>query len=382
MFSAADFKQRREKLIQLIEEPKAIAVVFGRETLMRSPTIPIEFNQFSDLVYFTGHTRPSGTLVMTKNYNEHKSILFLPKKNHQTEIWEGFMDSFEDAQKLSGVDSVRPITELSEFLKKNSIESQVYCSFPPHQSGFAPFKQLSLLTDQIRIVKSPKEIEIIKKACEITKKSLSIALSHAKPGVSEGVLEAEFKLQNAKQGANKLAYPTVVASGPNALCMHYLENNRIMRDGDVVMMDAGCEYQNYASDFTRSVCVGKVSELHKAVLEMVNWTKEFLVLNAKAGKFQNLEHIHLMSEKLLSEGLKELGMKVNQQQIRSLYPHGCSHWIGLDVHDADSISYTYPLRKGNVFSIEPGLYFDPANPIVPKEFAGLGCRFEDTVILE
>jgi Xaa-Pro aminopeptidase len=378
MFSAKDFKERRTQLLNLIKEPIAMAVIYGRELLMRSPTIPIEFNQYSDLVYFTGYTRPSGTLVMLKNYNVEKSVLFLPENDY----CENYINSFEDTKKLSGVDAIRPIAELNDFLKKNASGSQVYCSFPPHQSGFSPFKQLSFLTDQLRVVKSPKEIELIKKACEITTKSLSAALSKAKPGIIERDIEAEFILQNAKQGASRVAYPTVVASGSNALCLHYLDNNKQICDGDVVMMDAGCEYQNYASDFTRSICVGKVPELHKAVLEMVNWTKEFLVLNAKAHKFQSLEHIHVMSEQLLINGLKELGMNVNQQQIRSLYPHGCSHWIGLDVHDADSIPYNYQLRKGNVFSIEPGLYFDPLNPIVPKEFAGLGCRFEDTVILE
>ena len=382
MFSPEDYKLRRTNLLNLIPETAAIAIIYGREKLFRSPTIQIEYDQYSDLIYFTGHTKPSGALVMTKDGSKYQSIFFLPEKDSLVEQFDGKMVTFDEAQKTSGVDKVLPLSELKDFVIKNSQGRQTYCSFPTHQSGHSPFKQLSFLSDKLRVVKSPKEVEIIKKACAITTKSLPIALSHAAPGVLEGELEHVFLLENAKQGTNKVSYPTVVASGPNAVSLHYLDNNRRIQDGDVIMMDAGAQYQNYASDYTRCIAVGKAPQLHKDVLEMVNYVKEFLVVNAKAMKFQSLEHIHVMSEHLLIKGLKELGLSVSQTNLRSLYPQGVSHWIGLDVHDADSISYRYPLQKGNVFSIEPGLVFNPTNPIVPKEFAGLGCRFEDTVILE
>ena len=382
MFTAQDFQLRRTNLINLIPESSAIAIIYGRERLYRSPTIPIEFDQYSDLIYFTGHTKPSGALVMTKDGNKSQSIFFLPEKDPAIDQFDGLMPSFEEAQKTSGVDKVLPMSELRDFILRNTQGRQTYCSFPTHQSAHSPFKQLSFLTDKLRVVKSPKEIEIIKKACAITTKSLPIALSHAAPGVLEGELEHIFLLENAKQGTNKVSYPSVVASGPNAISLHYLDNNRRIQDDDVIMMDAGAQYENYASDYTRCVAVGNAPQLHKDVLEMVNYVKDFLVVNAKAMKFQTLEHIHVMSEQLLIKGLKELGLNVSQTSLRSLYPQGVSHWIGLDVHDADSISYSYKLQKGNVFSIEPGLVFNPTNPIVPKEFAGLGCRFEDTVILE
>ena len=238
------------------------------------------------------------------------------------------------------------------------------------------------MIDQLRIVKSPKEIELIKKACDISTKALSKTLENVKPGVNESELEYKFYSEISKGGSNKLAYPTVVASGPNALCLHYLDNTRVVQDGETIMMDAGCSYMNYCSDFTRSISVGKVPEVKRAVLEMVDYVKNAIVKYAKAKQFQNLGQLHYTSEQLLLRGMKELGFPYNPYKIRQIYPHACSHWIGIDVHDCDSIGFNYQLRPGNVFSVEPGLIFDPQYPETPKELVGLGCRFEDTVIIE
>ena len=155
-----------------------------------------------------------------------------------------------------------------------------------------------------------------------------------------------------------------------------------MQNGECLMMDAGCEYMNYASDFTRTVPIGKISEAHSDLLDMIDEIKDILVRKSKQGQIYSLGHLHRMSEEMMLKGLKQFGVHLNINQLREYYPHGVSHWIGLDVHDCDTIGYGFKLQKGCVFSVEPGIYFPENCSDVPKELCGIGCRFEDTVIIE
>lgn len=382
MFTAKDFTERRIKLLDSLPEKIATVVVSGREVLWRSQNVPMELFQFSDMIYLTGYDKVSGTLVMTKDNNVYKSVLFLPTKDKFLDPNAFGRISFEETFKNSGVDEVLPLTSLPKYLPDLLKSRQVYCSFPPQQSGIPPFKNLGPFMDKLRIVKSQKEIELIKKACDISRVAITKALEGVTPGTNEAEIEHKFYHEISKGGSNTLAYPTVVASGPNALCLHYLENNRPVQDGEAIMMDAACSYQHYCSDFTRSIGVGKITEVKRCVLEMVDSVKNFIVKHARARAFQTLNQVHYTSEQLLLRGLKEIGIDYNPYKIRQIYPHASSHWIGMDVHDCDSIGFDYQLRKGNVFSVEPGLYFDPYYPETPKELVGLGCRFEDTVIIE
>ncbi|KAK8878260.1 Xaa-Pro aminopeptidase 3 [Tritrichomonas musculus] len=381
---ASDFIDRRLRLFNLLKNKQASVIIYGRNVLKRSPSVRYQFNQFSDLVYLTGYTRPGGILTIHEQDGKPFSTLYLPPRIPYEEMWEGFRTPFEEAQKFSGVDKVLPTSELEYWIARRiQTPSLIFSSAPPHQKRHSPkFQSISQYIDLLRIIKSPKEISLIKKACEISKAAHNISLSIAKPGVSEAQVASRFKLECIERGATGFSYPIVCASGKNATSLHYIENNKIMKEGECLMMDAGCEYMNYASDFTRTVPIGKISEAHSDLLEMVDEIKNFLVRKAQKGQIYSLGLLHHLSEDMLMRGLTQFGLKLNINQLREYYPHYVSHWIGLDVHDCDSIGYDFKLKKGCVFSVEPGIYFPEDSLDIPKELRGIGCRFEDTVIIE
>ena len=381
---AADYTERRIKLFNLLKNKNASILIYGRKALKRMPTVQYPFNQFSDLFYLTGYSRPGGALTIHEKDGKPYSTLYLPPRIPYEEFWEGFRTSFEDAQKLSGVDAVLPTSELENWIAPRfQSPYNIFSSRPPHQKAHsANFRSIGQYIDILRIIKSPKEISLIKKACEISKIAHKISLSIAKPGVSESVVASRFKLECIERGATGFAYPIVAASGKNALSLHYIENNTIMKNGDCLMMDAGCEYMNYASDFTRTVPIGKVSEAHSDLLDMIDEIKNILVRKSKLGQIYSLGHLHHLSEQMMLKGLSQFNLNLNLNKLREYYPHGVSHWIGLDVHDCDTIGYDFKLRKGCVFSVEPGIYFPENASDIPKELRGIGCRFEDTVIIE
>lgn len=379
-----DYTERRIKLFNLLRNKRASILIYGRNALKRIPSVKYPFNQFSDLIYLTGYTRPGGALTIHEKYGKPYSTLYLPPRIPYEELWEGFRTSFEDAQKFSGVDAVLPISDLENWVAPRLQDPyQVYTSMPPHQKKHSSkFRSISQYIDILRIIKSPKEISLIKKACEISKIAHKISLSIAKPGISEGQVASRFKLECVERGATGFAYPVVAASGQNALSLHYIENNKIMKNGECLMMDAGCEYMNYASDFTTTVPIGKISEAHSDLLEMMEEIKNVLVKKSKKGQVYSLGHLHSLSEEMMLKGLTQFNVHLNKKKLQEYYPHGVSHWIGLDVHDCDTVGYGFQLRKGCVFSVEPGIYFPENSPDIPKELCGIGCRFEDTVIIE
>ncbi|KAH0795087.1 Clan MG, family M24, aminopeptidase P-like metallopeptidase [Histomonas meleagridis] len=381
---AADYISRRLNLFESIKSPNSLIIVYGKYPLKRNPKLQYHFSQFSDMIYLTGYTQPGGVLTIQKVSNDITSTLFLPKPNPFDEIYHGYHLPFDEAIKQTGVQKVVPINELNDWIKTNTPKfQQIFCSFPVHQQPHNfKYHPLAPYLDKLRVYKTPKEISLIRTACSITEKAMSNALSTVKPGLIERQIASRFELYCYNHGATDLAYPIVAASGTNATYMHYLDNNCILKEGDCFMMDAGCEYNSYASDYTRTVPIGKVPNVHLELLEMVNDIKDVLKSRTKRKMYQNLKAIHIDCERMLLDGLKGFGVNLNQHQLNEVFPHWVSHFIGIDVHDCDEIPYEYPIKKGTVFSIEPGLYFHVNNKNIPMELRGIGCRFEDTVIIE
>jgi Xaa-Pro aminopeptidase len=203
-----------------------------------------------------------------------------------------------------------------------------------------------------------------------------------KPNQTEFQIAARFRSICADYGGTVLPYPAVAANGKNSLILHYTENSGRLVEGDCLMLDAAAEFQGYASDFTRTIPIGAVSKTHRALLEFVDDTKQRLVQSVRRGRIYSLAQLHYESETILRKGLQGFGMKLDIPAMRKVYPHCSSHWIGLDAHDASSVPLRISLMPGCVFSVEPGLCFQMDDPNVPKELKGLGCRFEDTVVLE
>ena len=384
MITPNEFIQRRDHLLDAIPSKYATVLVSAREVQKRIPTIPYKFRQHSDMLYLSGYEKPSGVLAMTKSGYQYSSILFLPPPDKEAEMWEGFRTPFDEAKKISGVHKVLPIFEFKEWLRKNLIQHRtVYESAPYQQQRIIKDSiQLSPIIDQFRVIKSPAERALIKKACQITQDATFQVLKDVKPGMYEGEVAENFRLEAIKHGATGFAYEINSASGENALCVHYTDNNKIIKNGTTLLFDAGAEYQHYASDFTQTIHVGDIPKPHLDILLMVNDIKDTLVRECKIGSFINFHHVQSRCRTMLANCLKKFGMKTGFSEMRELFPHECCHWLGLDVHDTPSISNEYELKPGTVFTVEPALYFNPSNPNVPKELAGLGIRFEDTIIYE
>ena len=379
---SSDYIARRQQLYSLLP-PSSIAVVYSRDTLQRSATIPYHFDQFSDFLYLTGHNRPGGALALyTLNGSPH-SALFLPPRDPNIEMFEGRRSSFESAQRISGVDSVRPLSEFLGWISRHISENSpnVFASLPPHQSSPHGFRLLSPYIDQLRVIKSDKEVRLIKRACEITKSSFAKVMKSVKSGDTERMIAARFEYEAVAQGATGLAYPVECQAGDNALYLHYIENAATIKKGDCVMLDAGCEFEGYASDFARTFPVGRVGSAKLAALKIVENCKDELVAMAKSGKLSCLDELNMKAQEMLLKGLKELGVKASMTNLEKYFPHRISHYIGLDVHDCKTIGGKFKLRKGCAFSVEPGLYFQHDSDC-PSELKGLGIRFEDTVIIE
>lgn len=377
---AGVYRERRQKLLNLLPVGSKV-VVYGRNRLTRHLGVPLDFHQFSDLLYLSGEDRPGATLVIDKQKNKIHSTLFLPVPDKEKELWEGFMTDFSTGQKRSGVDEVLPSDTLDTWIEKNASNSQtVYCSFPPHQNCHKPFRQLKPYIDQIRVIKTPQELDLIKKACKITQESMSALLKDLHSGMSEREVAMRFELEAWERGATGFAYPVECQSGRNALCLHYTEGKDRLKEGDCLLIDAGCEYQHYASDFTRTVAIGKTNQAKLAALAMVDEMRKSLVKMAKSGAVESLQKLNEECKQMSLKCLRELGVKADMNTLSKYCPHSVSHWIGLDVHDCTSVPLDTKLKRGHVFSVEPGMYFGD-DVECPSELRGTGIRSEDTVLL-
>lgn len=384
MISAKEYTQRRARLLDSLPNKYAIALVGSGTPQQRIPSIPTKFRQHSDLLYLTGYEHPHGVLALSKASNDYGSTLFVSPPNKESEKSDAFNSLCEDALRSSGVEKVLPMSEMPDWLSKNILKHKnVYESSPKQAKAIVESaNKLSPFIDQLRVVKSATEIRNIKKSCGIAKNVLFEIKKQVQPGNLEGNIAKGFVDLALKQGATGFPYEINGAAGKNALDIYYKGKDCKLNSGDCFLLRAGVEYNHYASDFTRTVRVGKVSKVRHEILMMVEDIKNTLFREIMYGAFISPEHIHIQCLKMLSRGLQKFGVRTGLSEMRELFPHNTCHWIGLDVNDTPSVPLSNEIRPGNVISIAPGLYFDPANPNSPKELAGLGVRFEDTVICE
>lgn len=382
---ATDYILRRAKLYKLLPK-NSIVVIYARNLLKRTPTIPYCFDQFSDFLYLTGQTQPRGVLTMCTKNNILESSLFVPQINREQQMWSTRSNvDFKQAQKISGVDTILPLSEFPAWIADHITQStapNVFSSFPPQQSPKHPFRTISPFIDQLKVIKSNKEIELIKKASAITLESMNETLETVKPGIFERQIAARFEYMCVKRGATGLACPIECKSGSNALITQNIEKASKLKEGEILLINGGCEYQNYASAFSRSVPIGKVNPAIDAALKIVERIKTDLVSLVKANKVDTLQNLHDVANKKLMKGLKELGVNVDNNGLAQYSQNKVSHWVGLDFDDSTTIPNTFKLKKGCVFTVEPGLYFHSSNPNCPKELQGVGIKFGDTVIIE
>lgn len=406
-----EFARRRKELAQQMG-PNSIAILPSATVKTRNRDVDFTFRQDSDFLYLTGFEEPEAVLVIIPGREHGESILFCRERNPEKEMWDGFIAGPDRVTKLIGVDDAFPISDIDEILP-GMIEGtdKVFYSmglddqFDKHvmewintirakvRSGAHPpgeFVALEHPLHELRLFKSKEEIKVMAKAAEISAQAHIKAMQACTAGKSEYHLESVLIHEFMNQGARQVAYPSIVGSGDNACTLHYIDNASEMKEGDLVLIDAGCELDGYASDITRTFPVnGKFSPEQKAIYQIVLDAQLAAIEQIKPGNHWN--HAHEAAVKVIVEGLLKLGLLkgkldtiIEKESYKKFYMHRTGHWLGLDVHDVGEYKVGGEwrvLEEGMVMTVEPGIYISPAEKSVDKKWRGIGIRIEDDVVV-
>ncbi|MFN0188735.1 MAG: aminopeptidase P N-terminal domain-containing protein [Bacteroidia bacterium] len=382
-------------------KPKSIAFLNANDEMPRNGDANFLFRQNSDLFYLSGIDQEQTILVLFPDapLPRYKEILFVRKTNEHIAIWEGHKYTKEEARAASGIQSVYWLEDYNSIIPMlmnhceniyvNINENDRFASEVPYRDlRFAQnmksmyaghhFERLGPLLSSLRAIKHDIEIKLMQKAMDITEKAFRKVMRFVKPGVMEYEIEAEIIHEFIRKRASGHAYNPIIASGPSACILHYNENNRECKAGDVILMDFGAEYANYAADLTRCIPVSgeftqRQRDVYNAVLRVMKGATKMLVPGNTIEKY-HVEVGLLMEAELLDLGLISKSDVKNQNPelpaYKKYFMHGTSHFLGLDVHD---IGNRYePMQPGMVFTCEPGIY-------IPEE--GLGIRLENDILV-
>lgn len=411
-------------------KPNSVAIIVSNPERTRSNDTEFEFRQSSDMLYLTGFPEPEAALMVAKIGSKVTSTLFVRPKDRAREIWTGIREGVEGAKKKFVCDKAFTIDQFAkQAAAAVALAEVVYYKFG-HSAHFDEqfdkiwkAKQRTLenpetIVHEMRLFKSERELDIMRHSAKIAAAAHSEAMRLCTTGSTEYQLEAIIESVFRFNGADFTAYNSIVAGGNNAVILHYTTNNAPLKDGDLMLVDAGCEYQGYASDITRGFPVnGRFSDAQRTVYQLVLDSQKAALKVAVAGK--TLTDVHMAASRVLRRGLFDLGiiskdvstvagerkaLKAHARAVaaakksglkapaepvtlRSFFMHGTSHWLGLDVHDVgtggtrDPYGKKRKLEPGMVFTVEPGLYFDKNDKRVPKQFRGIGVRIEDDVAI-
>jgi len=405
----SEFIKRRKDLMAHME-PDSIAILAAARPALRNGDADYAYRQNSDFYYLTGFAEADAVLVLIPGRKTGECLLFCQEKDVTKELWNGRLLGPEAAIEVLGVDDSFPITDIDDILP-GLIEGRERVYSPmgkdeafDHQlmewvrvirskvrSGAHPpgeFLVLDHLLHEMRLIKSKAELDLMKKSGQIAVAAHKRAMQSCKPGMNEYELEAEYLYEFARNGSRAPAYNSIVAGGENACILHYTENSQILRDGDLVLIDAGCEYEYYASDITRTFPVnGKFSAEQKAVYEVVLEAQLEAIKTIKPGA--HWDEPHNRTVEVITEGLVELGLLkgkvatlIEESAYRDFYMHRAGHWLGMDVHDVGDYKIEGDwrlLEPGMVMTVEPGIYIASNNTNVDAKWRGIGIRIEDDV---
>jgi Xaa-Pro aminopeptidase len=394
------FIDNRHKFSSHIK-PNSLAVFVSNDIMPTNADGSMGFRQNSDLFYLCGIDQEDIILVLFPDAKNpaHKEILFVKETSALIAVWEGAKVNKQQATEQSGISSVFWLTEYEKTMKalffqaehiylnsnehtRQSIETEtaqqrfnksIMQKYPLHK-----FERSAPLLQKIRAIKSAKEIELIQHACDITEKGFRRLLNFVKPSVWEYEIEAELIHEFIRNRSRGYAYTPIIASGSSACVLHYNDNNKQCKEGDVILLDVAAEYANYASDMTRAIPVsGKFTprqkQVYNAVLSVMKAATKLLLPGQTFEKY-NKAVGELMTEELLQLGLLKTDEVKNQKEdwpaYKKYFMHGTSHFLGLDVHD---VGFFYePMQAGMVFTVEPGIY-------IPEE--NLGIRLENNILI-
>ncbi|MCW8837313.1 MAG: aminopeptidase P N-terminal domain-containing protein [Thiovulaceae bacterium] len=401
MIKEEEYKKRRDTLASKMSK-NSIAILFSTNYKTRSNDTEYPYRQDSNFYYMSGFKEDNSILILIRKNRKYKSVLFVNKKEKIDELWNGKRLGKEEAKKRFLVDEVYIKDEFEKKFKEYlEGKDSLYFDFKLDYSkvkilkryakSLAIHKNIAKIIEQMRLVKSDAEIKLIKKAINITKEAHLNLMKLNKINKKEYQLQADIEYTFKNNGAYSDAYTSIVAGGNNANTLHYIDNNQYLKEGDLILLDAGCEYEYYASDITRTIPVnGKYTDEQKKVYNLVLNTQlkvlEAIKPNVKRSKLQKIA-VNSITEALVELGVLKGNIKklIKNEKYKPYYPHGIGHWMGLDVHDScpykDKNGKEISLAKGMVLTIEPGIYLDEEDKSVPKQYRGIGIRIEDDVLI-
>ena len=411
MITPGEFKQRRKSLMRGMKK-NAIALLASAPAVARNRDVEYPYRQDSDFHYLTGFDEPEAVAVFAPGREQGEFILFCRPYDESKAIWTGRHAGLEGAKAQFGADEAFPIEDFAATLPTlldgkravnypiglhQELDRQVMAAVNTlrgkTRTGSKPpeeFIALDRLVHELRLVKSDGEIALMRKAVEVSIHAHQRAMAACRPGLYEYQIEAELSHECMRQGLRYAAYPSIVAGGHHACVLHYTENADLLRDGDLLLIDAGAEFGNYAADITRTFPVnGRYSEPQRLLYELVLDAQLAAIAKVRPGK--RWIEPHDAAVRVLVKGLVKLGLlqgRVNKlikdEAYKPFFMHRTGHWIGMDVHDVGDYKVDDEWRKlepGMVLTVEPGLYVSPACLEVDEKWRGIGIRIEDDVLV-
>lgn len=406
------FETRRQAVFDAMAD-NSIAFLSAQSVVTRNNDTEYPYRQCSYFHYLTGWPEPNALAVLFKTGGKGRTIMFCQPKDPAKEKWTGRRQGPQGALEHFKVDEAYPLEVLTEkivpwltqvntiyylFNLHPQVENHIRSwleSLKKHvrQGVSSPhaLKDLRVIVDACRLIKSSEEQQLIQKACDISSAAHQEAMLKCRPGMWEYEIEATLLYEFYRQGSHFPAYPSIVAGGENACILHYVQNADRLKNNDLLLIDAGAEFEGYASDITRTFPVnGRFTKTQQAVYECVLAAQMAAIDVVKPGVPWSIMQETIL--KVMVTGLVDL--KVLQGDVSTLieekayapfYMHNSGHWMGLDVHDVGDYKTPAgdwcPLASGMVMTIEPGLYFDPQDPKVPESLKGIGIRIEDDILV-
>jgi Xaa-Pro aminopeptidase len=404
------YVQRRERLAEAIAG--GVAVIPSAKTVSRNSDTSYAFRQDSDFYYLTGFDEPDAVLVLSPEHPDHRSVLFLRQRDRDREIWDGARLGVERACDALGVDAAYPIAEFAERLPEYLVGSTMLHYAPgrdaamdaivygaidgahgrTRQKGRVPrtLADPGIALHEMRLMKSEGEIATMRRAAAITRKGFEAGMRATRPGLYEYEIEAIVEAEYHRNGAQYVAYESIVGTGDNATTLHYVTNRDRLESGSLLLVDSGCELDYYATDVTRTWPVGgRFTPEQRSIYELVLAAQEAAIAQVRPGVRR--DQFHDAAIRTITEGLIDLGLlsgsldeNIEEKHYRQYFMHGTGHWLGLDVHDVgdyrDEDDEPVRLRPGMVTTIEPGIYIR-RDVECPDRFKGIGVRIEDDILV-
>lgn len=403
-----------KKFIEQMDE-NSVAIIPAAHEVTRSYDTEYKFRQDSDFWYLTGFPEPDAVAVIDPQNKRSPYTLYVRPRDPLMETWFGRRQGTEGAIKNFGADKAFPIEKFAADMPKlldghdklyyrfsvdRDLDQELLqyfsgqrvrrlkTAYPPHT-----IIDPTLITGEMRLHKSAEEVELMQTAATISAEAHILAMKKVKPGMNESQVESLIEAYMRDKGASGAAYNSIIGGGDNATILHYVENNMPLKDGDLLLIDAGAEYQGYAADITRTFPVnGKFTAAQREVYDVVLDVQLQCIEATKTGN--TVAKRQELSIELLAEGMKKLGLLkgktadiIKKKEYLKYYMHGVGHYLGMDVHDAgryftdQTAKHSRPFAPGMVLTVEPGLYIPPDDKTAPAKYRGIGIRIEDDVLV-